>query len=108
MIRLIKFFGFLSFYIVDVVKSNFRVAHDVLTPKHQMKPGIISLDFSGMTDRQKVLMANFITMTPGTLGVAVSDDENTLFIHAMYIDHDAKTLADELNADYGRRVKDVF
>ena len=31
MMRLLHFFSFLVFYIGDIVKSNFRVAHDALT-----------------------------------------------------------------------------
>lgn len=106
--RILSFIGFLFFYSTEVVKSNLRVAIDVLRPKYEMTPGIIAVDVEGMTDRQLLFMANFITMTPGTLGITVSPDHNKLYIHAMYIDGDVADLANELKNDYGRRVRRVF
>ena len=106
--RFLRLIPFLAFYIYDVVQSNFRVAHDVLTPRHRLKPGFVGLDIRGMSDRQVVLMANLITMTPGTLGIAVSPDQKRLFIHAMYIDGSPAELAAELERNYGRKVRRVF
>jgi multicomponent Na+:H+ antiporter subunit E len=100
--------SFFFFYLKEVVLSNFRVAHDVLTPRHRMKPGIIAVDIEGLTDWQIFFMSNLITMTPGTLGLTVSEDRKKLFIHAMYIDGSAEELAESLRRDYGRRVKSVF
>jgi len=96
------------FYLKEVLLSNFRVAHDVLTPRHRMKPGIIAVDVEGLTDWQIFFMSNLITMTPGTLGLTVSEDRKKLFLHAMYIDGSVEELAESLRKDYGRRVKSVF
>lgn len=106
--RIIAFIGFLLFYASEVVKSNFRVAYDVLTPRHRMRPGVIAVDVRGMTDRQVLFMANFITMTPGTLGLAVSPGRTKLYIHAMYTDEGVEALSRELSETYGKRVRDVF
>lgn len=107
MMKLFAWIEFLLFYIKEVLVSNLRVAYDVLTPKHYMRPGIIALDVADMSDAQVTMMANFITMTPGTLGLAVSDDHAKLYIHAMYLDGDSKELAAKMLNDYGKRVKRV-
>jgi len=96
------------FYLKEVLLSNFRVAHDVITPRHRMKPGIICVDVEGLSDWQIFFMSNLITMTPGTLGLTVSRDKKRLFIHAMYIDGSAEELARSLREDYGRKVQSVF
>jgi len=106
--RFFSIINLLVFYLKEVILSNLRVAHDVITPRHRMKPGIIALNIEGQTDRQIFFMANLITMTPGTLGLAVSEDRKRLYIHAMYIDGSPKELAESLEEDYGRRVKSVF
>lgn len=106
--RLIAFIGFLIFYAGEVVKSNVRVAYDVITPRHRMRPAVIAVDLEGMTERQMLFMANFITMTPGTLGLSVSPLKKKLYIHAMYIDEGAEVLSRELSETYGKRVRDVF
>lgn len=107
MIRLLAWIEFLLFYFKEVLVSNLRVAYDVLTPEHKMKPGIIALDVADMTDSQITLMANFITMTPGTLGLAVSENHDKLYIHAMYLDGSPEEAAAKLLNDYGKRVKRV-
>lgn len=108
MTRILAFIEFLLFYLKEILVSNLRVAYDVLTPEHKMKPGIIALDVSDMTDTQISLMANFITMTPGTLGLAVSEEPRKLYIHAMYLDAAPEEVAEQLLKDYGKRVKRVF
>ena len=108
MTRLVSIVSFLIFYIAEVVKSNLRVAYDVITPRHHMTPGIISVDVNGMSERQLLFMANLITMTPGTLGLSFTDDYTKLYIHAMYIDTDVQTLSKELENTYGKRVRRVF
>jgi len=108
MMRLLHFLSFLVFYVSEVVRSNLRVAHDVLTPTHHMQPGILAVDVAGMTDRQLLFMANFITMTPGTLGISFSERKDKLYIHAMYIDGDMQALGAEISNSYGKRVRRVF
>lgn len=106
--RLFSIASFLLFYIKEVVVANLRVAHDVLTPRHHMTPSILSVNVTGMSERQLLFMANLITMTPGTLGLSFSQDYTTLYIHAMYVDSDVQTLSQELENTYGKRVRSVF
>jgi multicomponent Na+:H+ antiporter subunit E len=108
MMRIVYFIGFILFYINEVVKSNLKVAYDVLTPAHKMSPEIIAVDVAGMSDRQLLFMANFITMTPGTLGLSFSDEKDKFYIHAMYVDEDRDALSEELANTYGKRVRLVF
>ncbi len=106
--RVLASVNFFFFYVKEILLSNLRVAHDVLTPRHRMKPGIIAVDVSDMTEWQIFFMSNLITMTPGTLGLTVSRDHEILYIHAMYIDGSTEELAQSLRENYGRRVKRVF
>jgi len=99
---------FLLFYIKEVVLSNIRVAYDVLTPTHHMNPKLLHIDIErDLTDTQITILANLITMTPGTLSIDVAEDRKSLFIHAMFIDGDAE-LEKEINQNYVRRILNVF
>lgn len=81
---------FTFFYVWELIQSNLRVAYEVLTPTHHMKPGVIGLPLDATTDAQITMLANLITMTPGTLSLDVSNDRRMLYIHAMYMeDEDA-------------------
>jgi len=79
--------GLILYFLKELVVSSLRVAKDVLKPgKLTMKSGVISVPLDVTTDFQITLLANMISLTPGTLSLDVSEDRKTLFIHAMYID----------------------
>ena len=95
------------FYLKEVVLSNVRVAVDVISKKPKISPKIITIDISNLTEKQTLAAANLITMTPGTLTLSVSDDENTMLIHSMYADDPIAEAADIKN-NYIRRIRHVF
>lgn len=105
MTKIVKVIGFGFFYLKEVVVSNVRVAADIVTPQHLMRPAILEVDVSNLTPRQLLVASNLITMTPGTLSMDVVD--GTLYIHSMYCvdkEGDAETLV----KNYVNRVRDVF
>lgn len=83
--RLPRIIAFIFFFLYELLKANIQVAHDVITPKFYMKPGIVRIPLDAKTDFEITLLANLITLTPGTLSLDVSDDRMILFVHAMYI-----------------------
>jgi multicomponent Na+:H+ antiporter subunit E len=79
--------SFLFFFLWELIKSNIKVAYDVVTPKDHMKPGVVSYTLEANTDLEITLLMNLISLTPGTLSLDVSFDRKTLYIHAMYLDN---------------------
>jgi multicomponent Na+:H+ antiporter subunit E len=79
--------GFAIFFVLEVIKANLRVAYEVLTPGHQMMPGVVAIPLDARTDAEITILANLITLTPGTLSLDVSTDRSVLFIHAMYVEN---------------------
>lgn len=78
----------LIFYIKSLFVSSFRVAYDIITPKDHMNPGILALPLEAKTDIEITLLANFITLTPGTLSLDLSEDRTILYVHDLFIDDD--------------------
>ena len=105
--RLWRFLRFNVFFIRELVKANLRVAWEVLTPKHHMRPAIIAIPLDVESDLQITILANFITLTPGTLSLDVSPDRRTLYVHAMYVD-DVEGFRREIKEDLEKRVIEVF
>lgn len=89
-----KLFGFLVYYLREILKSNAMIAYDVITKSERMTPGVIGIPLDARTDLEITVLANLITMTPGTLSLDISADRKILFVHAMYISN-----PDELRAD---------
>ncbi|MBW3600685.1 MAG: Na+/H+ antiporter subunit E, partial [Planctomycetes bacterium] len=59
------------------------------------------------TDDEITLLANLITLTPGTLSLDVSEDRKTLFVHAMYIE-DPEKLRRHVKEGMERRVLELL
>ena len=105
--RLLHIIEFSFVYIWEVIKSNFEVAYDVLTPQDKMKPAMINVDIEGLSDRELLAFSNLITMTPGTLSVDVDEDKKTLLVHAMYAEN-PEALAKDINTTLRKRIAHVF
>lgn len=82
--RLVKTLRFMLFFIWELILANLRVAHDVITPRLRARPAIIALPLEARTDEEITLLANLISLTPGTLSLDVSADRSTLYVHAMF------------------------
>lgn len=84
--RVPRFIGFIGFFLKELIQANLRVAFDIVTPPWHMKPGVIALPLSARTEMEITMVANLISLTPGTLSLDVSDDRKVLYIHAMFLD----------------------
>jgi len=78
---------FAGFFLWQLLLSNLRVAYDVVTPHLYMQPGIVAVPLDARTDQEITLLANLITLTPGTLSLDVSEDRSVLYVHAMFVDN---------------------
>ncbi len=95
--------AFVVFYGWEVLLSNLRVTHDVVTPTDYARPGIIAVPIRARTDFELFLLGNLITMTPGTLSLDVSTDRTTLYVHAMFA-QDPDQVRREITENLERRV----
>jgi len=82
-VRWFWFLVYLVTFIFSCIKANLDVAYRVLHPRMPIKPGIVKIKTSLKSDFAKTLLANSITMTPGTLTVDVKNEY--LYIHWIYI-----------------------
>jgi multicomponent Na+:H+ antiporter subunit E len=99
--------AFAAFYLVELVRANLRVAYDVVTPRHNMKPGIVAIPLEASSNVEITLLANLITMTPGSLSLDVSDDRSTLYVHSMFMS-DPEAFRDTIKRDFERRVLELL
>ena len=77
---------FVLYFLKEMLVSSVRVAFDVITPTHRSRPGIIAIPLAVRSPMEITVLANMITLTPGTLSLDLSDDQRTLYIHAMFAD----------------------
>ncbi len=70
---------YLFIFTRELIKSNFDVARRVLTPSLPINPGIVKFKSKLPSDYSKMVLANSITLTPGTLSIDIIGD--TFYIH---------------------------
>lgn len=93
--RTVQYCGWL---LVEIVKANVDVVKRILRPGASIDPVIVTVRADQLTDIGRVIHANSITLTPGTLSIEVTEDE--IEVHALSSD-----AADELcGGEIGRRV----
>jgi len=73
----------LVLFVKELVLGGLQVAWLAVQPRLRLRPGFIAYPLTVTSDAQITLLANLITLTPGTLGVDVSEDRKTLFVHAV-------------------------
>ncbi len=78
-VRWIYFFVYLVYFFFAMAKANFDVAFRVITGK--IRPGIVRIKPGLKTTLGTVMLANSITLTPGTLSVEI--DGKDLHIHCL-------------------------
>lgn len=67
--------------LVEIAKSNIAVARCILHPRLPISPTMVRVPASQRTDLGRVVYANSITLTPGTVSIRVDDDAIT--VHAL-------------------------
>jgi len=99
--------GFGVFFLKELVVANLRVAAMVLGPRRWLKPALLALPLDVKSDPEIAMLANLITLTPGTLSVDVSPDRSTLYVHCLGVD-DAEAVRREIKDGMERRVAELF
>jgi multicomponent Na+:H+ antiporter subunit E len=92
-LRVIAVINLFFLFIKELLLANIAVLKVILKPRLDMKPGIFALPTELKEDWEITILANLITLTPGTLVVDISLDNKILYIHAM----DMGDAQDEIN-----------
>jgi multicomponent Na+:H+ antiporter subunit E len=61
--------------IIEIIKSNIVMAKLVFDPRLPLSPGVVRFKPGLESDLAKVILANTITLTPGTLTIDIKGDE---------------------------------
>lgn len=83
-IRLWPLLLLLAFTLVELIKSSLIVAWDVITPKHLSTPKVVEIELACKHQAERMLLANLISLTPGTLSIDLSEDKTMLKVHMMF------------------------
>ncbi len=102
-----KVISFFFFFLKELVKANLQVAWEMGTPKFFMTPGIVGVPLDIRSDGEITMLANLITLTPGTLSLDVSEDKKILYVYSMYIT-DREDFIKSIKDGFEKRIKDLY
>lgn len=105
--RVWKLLSFATFATWSILKANVDVARIVLRPRLNISPGIIAIPLEVRSETGITVLANLITLTPGTVTMDVSANRDTLYVHCIDI-QDADALRDDIKQNFERRVLELF
>jgi multicomponent K+:H+ antiporter subunit E len=101
---LLKFFAIVLW---DIVIANINVARLLLSPMPRLRSGFVELPLTLSNEFAIVMLANTISLTPGTVSAEIRDNHKTLLIHCLDVDDEA-ALIREIQTRYEQPLKEVF
>ena len=94
-------------FIKELFDASMQVLIHVLHPQLIIQPGIIKMDLYLDSPGQIVLLANMITLTPGTVTIEVTEDMSSIYIHALQA-IDADEVCAHIEKTFERNIWEVF
>jgi multicomponent Na+:H+ antiporter subunit E len=79
-----RLIAFAVWFARELAVANVQVAWDVITPRDRVEAGIVELRLRSRTDAEIAAIANLVSLTPGTLTLAIRRDPATIWVHGMY------------------------
>jgi multicomponent K+:H+ antiporter subunit E len=98
---------FIGVVLYDILVANLAVAWLILRGPQRLRPGFVELPLDLTSDLAISLLANTISLTPGTVSARLSPDRRTLLIHALDLTDSAALIA-AIKSRYEAPLKQVF
>jgi multicomponent Na+:H+ antiporter subunit E len=87
---------FAGYFLVQLVKANLILAWEIVTPHNRINTGIIGVPVRGLSDSLITLVANAVTLTPGTVTVEVRrEPQPMVYVHVLHL-HDIEAVRREV------------
>jgi multicomponent K+:H+ antiporter subunit E len=103
-LALLRFIGIVLY---DILVANLAVAWLILRGPQRLRPGFVEIPLDLTSDLAISLLANTISLTPGTVSARLSPDRRTLLIHALDLTDSAALIA-AIKSRYEAPLKQVF
>jgi multicomponent K+:H+ antiporter subunit E len=93
--------------ILDIVLANVVVARLVLGPLSRLRPGFVVVPLASRHPHTNVLLANLLSMTPGTVSVEIDERRPRIVLHVLDLG-DERQLVERIKNRYERPIIEMF
>lgn len=98
---------YLVVFVYDIVIGSFQVAWLIVRGPKRLRPAFVAIPLAIERDLTISLLANTISLTPGTVSALLSEDKRTLIVHTIHTD-DPDALAAGIRQRYEAPLKHIF
>ncbi|MEX1038698.1 MAG: Na+/H+ antiporter subunit E [Acidimicrobiia bacterium] len=84
-LRPIRAIRLMVYFTRALVMATALVAWEVATPQNRINQGIVKIPMLGESKGVVTIIANMISLTPGTLTIEVREDPMTLYVHVLHL-----------------------
>lgn len=102
-----KVIAFVLFFLAELLQANVRTALTVLSPRLRVRPAVVAIPLDLRSGPAITLLANLITLTPGTLYLDVSADRRVIYVHTIHV-NDLEGFRRSIKDGFERRVKELL
>jgi multicomponent Na+:H+ antiporter subunit E len=105
-VRPLKALRFGLFFLYKLGEATLIVAWEIITPGENINQGVVAVPVLGASDAVLTLVANSVSLTPGTVTIDVRRRPATLYIHVLHLRSVEETRMDVLTLE--RLALDAF
>ena len=98
---------YVALVLYEIMIANVVVAKMILSPASRLQPGFIAYQLKLQSPIAISLLANTISLTPGTVSCDLSEDGRSLLIHALHID-DVEAIKADISRKFEQPLKEIF
>lgn len=73
--RLFQILHYVFILVKEIIKANFAVIKMIMSSRYEIEPAVVRFKTDLKTQQARILLANSITLTPGTITVSLEEDE---------------------------------
>ena len=93
-VRPVALLRFVLVFFWELLAASGTVIAQVLRPRSQLRQAVIGVPVVGVSDQLLTLVANAVSLTPGTLALEVDRPRSTLYVHVLNVGGDVDAVED--------------
>ncbi len=98
---------FILFMVWEILISNIRITLTILSPRPKLRPAVVAVPLDLKSEVGIVILANLITLTPGSLSLDISSARQYLYIHVFDL-VDREKFIHDIKHNYERRIREII
>ncbi|WP_432462876.1 Na+/H+ antiporter subunit E [Agarivorans sp. QJM3NY_33] len=91
----------------DIIVSNYDVAKRIVQSNRQLQPAFVAIPLSLREPLPLTILANSVSLTPGTVSLELSEDRQWLYVHVLHLE-DEQQLIKLIKQRYEAPLKEIF